>query len=271
MSRILKPYDVITAPEVFRLSDHPAGLQPPIATPEPEEQEQATEQAAEPPMGDICTYRSKQLEEQARVVYEAAIRQSQEESEAILAKARAQAKQEADQILQMVLEEANNLRSQILEDARREAAQEKAQEIEQALLQVQTTLDELHQQHTRFLQQYEQELKSLALEIASKILNKRVEQDDTQLLELVKAAIESIKQVPWMSVQLSRQNADLIAALQEHLATADLRTVARIEVVPAELPSGSCLIETPEGIVDASVSTQLENLNESFQQAEAAI
>ena len=271
MSRILKPYDVITAPEVFRLSDHPVEDTQPLGIPEPEVPEQRMEQSEEPPMGDICTYRSKQLEEQARAVYEAAIRQSQEEGEAILAKARAQAKQEADQILQMALEEANSLRSQILEDARREAAQEKAQEIEKTIWQAQTTLEELQQQHIRFLQEYEQELKNLALEIASKILVKRIEQDDAQLLEMVKTAIESIKQVPWMSVQLSRQNADLIAALQEHLATADLRTDARIEVVATELPSGACLIETPDGIVDASVATQLENLRESFQQAEAAI
>lgn len=40
----------------------------------------------------------------------------------------------------------------------------------------------------------------------------------------------------------------------------------RLDVTAAELPPGGCVVHTPEGMVDASVDTQLGNLAALFQQ-----
>ncbi len=272
LSRILKPGDVVAADEVFQLPDIlPQEPQPPLpqdtqGRQEQLEQEEAAAQPPQAPADDLP--RAQQLESHAKLVYESTIRKAQEESDAILTRAREQAKREADQILQMALQEAEALGVQLSEQARRQAAGERAQEIQQTLNRAETALEALNRQHAQFMRQYEEELKWFALEIASKILHRRVEEDDAQLLELVKAAAESVKRVPWMTIQVSQEMTGLLAALQQYLAVSGNQPAPQVDILAIQQPPGSVLIETPEGIVDASVSTQLKNLKESFQQAE---
>ncbi len=270
LSRILKPGELIPADEVFRLPDIP--VERPTAQPLPAESEGEAIPQPNTTTEFVGLERARRLESQAQTVYEATIRKAQQEAAEILSKAQAQAKQEADQILELALEEAQRMTKRLTEDARREAAQELSQEIRQTINRASASIEDIGRQYSQFAQQYEQELKWLALEIASKILHKRIGEDDTQLLELVKAAADSVKQSPWLSIQISQEAHGLAAALKQHLAMAEGRRAGQqVDIVPAALPPGSCIIDSPEGIIDASVETQLENLREAFVQAESSL
>ena len=72
------------------------------------------------------------------------------------------------------------------------------------------------------------------------------------------------KNAEWISVEVSARLPGLVEELKTLLTGRP--DLPRLDVTAAELPPGGCVVHTPEGMVDASVDTQLGNLAALFQQ-----
>lgn len=83
------------------------------------------------------------------------------------------------------------------------------------------------------------------------------------MIGLVKAAISTVKKSKWITVEISEQMAGLIQKLEQ-----ELRSVGddKVDVRPIDAPVGVCHVDTPDGVIDASLETQLENLRLYFEQ-----
>lgn len=110
-----------------------------------------------------------------------------------------------------------------------------------------------------FLTEHESNLKWLALEVVEKILQVKLEEDDSIMLNIVTEVIEKVKKSDWVKVQLSNKAIGLIDNLKHIIAP-------HVEITTAPLPLGTCIVDTPSGILDVSILTQLENLKEYFSQ-----
>ena len=91
------------------------------------------------------------------------------------------------------------------------------------------------------------------------LLAKKVGEDDTVMLEMVDKAVQGVRNEAWVRVDVAQEMVHLIDQLTQLYAGQDNIGVSAIPATP-----GTVHIETPSGMVDASLRTQLSNLREYF-------
>ena len=198
---------------------------------------------------------------------------AQVQAEAILADAR----REAERFMEQAREES----ALELEDMRRQAASEGFQQgMQEGLLagrleaQQQLEKDAVQQaadvkaflqaaqvEKELLLEKSKEDLKELALAIAEKVIRVSLRSSSDILIRMIEAATAKKRRCEWVQIYIAdcdaRTNAQTIPELTEamrHLSD-------RVRVIPmADDESGTCIIEMPDEIIDASVSTQLDNL-----------
>lgn len=190
----------------------------------------------------------------------AALAAKQQEVEELSKRILKTAGDEAAKITQAAQEKAEALREAARRDGYRDAREEKAREISGSLARVEQVLAELNDRQDQFFAAYEQELESLAIAVAEKILAHAVERDPAQMADLVMQAVGSVKTDDWITVELSDQLPELAGYLQKEYA--EYLDRRQIELAMEDAPKGTCIVQTPTGITDASIATQLGNLRD---------
>jgi flagellar assembly protein FliH len=100
----------------------------------------------------------------------------------------------------------------------------------------------------------------LALAVARRILHRELTVSPDALLGLVKAALEKVDAREVNQVRVSRQDAPLVQGFFEKMGLP-----RRIEVVAdPSLSPGSVILESDRGSLDASVDTQLTEIERGF-------
>ena len=110
---------------------------------------------------------------------------------------------------------------------------------------------------------YESEIARLSLDIAEKILRQKIELKDNAVSKIIENVIADYKNVEWVKIYISDKD-DVKSIEADKSLISELQKISndiKIEV-KKDLKEGSCIIETPDSIVDASVDTQLNNLKE---------
>ncbi|HEX6545181.1 MAG TPA: FliH/SctL family protein [Bryobacteraceae bacterium] len=108
--------------------------------------------------------------------------------------------------------------------------------------------------------QAEGDLARLAVAIARRILHREIQVDHDALLGLIKAALAKVDQREIHIVRTHPDNVDLVQRVLE-----SGRTQKRIEIAgDARLDRGALVIELSRGQLDASVETQLEEIERGF-------
>jgi flagellar assembly protein FliH len=106
----------------------------------------------------------------------------------------------------------------------------------------------------------EQDLVKLAIAIAQRVLHRELATDPEAILGLVKAAFERLNARETQRLRLGPTDARV---LDEHRDRLSLPP--RIElVVDGSLPQGSVIFETTRGNLDASIGTQLAEIERGF-------
>lgn len=165
---------------------------------------------------------------------------------------------EREKILDQAREDAERIRDQARREGRQEAIDQWTGEVKRTLSEVESLLDQLRTQQTEYFAQYQKQLHHLAVDISEKILGKSVAEHEDEMKALIAQAVSGIRNVDWISVEVSDRLPGVVRWLETELAAQS--SVKRIEAAARDLPLDACIIRTPEGSVDASVSTQFENL-----------
>lgn len=213
----------------------------------------------------------EQEQEQGRVAYD-----MDEEVERIYVRA----KQRSEQTAARILEEAYAERDRIVRTAEedrvrtRERAREQGYEegLYQAAQKISGDIENISAEVRNLKASMEDareelagKMVALSLDMAEKILHKKLEEDDMAMEQLALDVIRSEKEKKKMVLTVSDRTGGLIEALEEELEPVRERYQSTIKIKSADGQEGICRLDIPEGIIEASVFSQLDNLREELK------
>lgn len=142
-----------------------------------------------------------------------------------------------------------------------EAYEEVENKIHKTYEELKAMISEIEERKQQILINYEEGLTELSIKIAEKILKNKINTDKNTLVGIVKDVTRDYKNVDMIRISLHGEEEDIEmdTALTKVLAGAS--NDVRIQY-KADLEEGSCIIETPDTIVDAGITTQINNLKE---------
>lgn len=140
-------------------------------------------------------------------------------------------------------------------------------ELAELMKEAKKTLKNLFEVRNNVLDSAENEIALLALAIAEKIINTKIETDRESVLGNIRLALEKIKGREEVIFRVNPQDIDIVKAHKDEYnkiaeGLKNIEFVADHGVEP-----GGCIIETNLGNVDARISTQLLAIKMAFEEA----
>jgi flagellar assembly protein FliH len=156
--------------------------------------------------------------------------------------------------------EVEQARQNGLEQGLRQGRQEAAAEMESALDRLAQTIQEVAQVKRKVRSEAENELVKLSLAIARRILHRELTADPQALRGVVYAALQRLQNREITRIRVFPAAVPAVRAALERNGG-----MAAIEIVAdGLLPAGGLLFETALGELDASVETQLQEIERGF-------
>lgn len=198
----------------------------------------------------------------ARVQAEAIVRAAQEAAEKLLADARTQAQIQSDRIR---------------EDAQRQGYQEgyaagsanaerdlkagREAQAAQMTAQLAAFMEDATRERERLLEETQTDMRDLAVAVAEKVIRISLKSSSGIIAKMIQDATEKMKRREWVHIYVSGCDAKGLAQITPRLTRALAAVSDHIRIIPmTEEEAGACIIETPDTIIDASVSTQMTNI-----------
>ena len=100
--------------------------------------------------------------------------------------------------------------------------------------------------------------------MAERILRKRVEEDETEMLDLIEQAVLSERDKKSITVHVPARASGLVEELEQRLNPLMGKNGSSLRIKTEDRPAGFVQVETEEGIVDASLDVQLTNLKKQL-------
>jgi flagellar assembly protein FliH len=267
-SRIIKDAKISASPVVIAMHDftelNVAELE------QPELGEPTDESATELPPVNQQTEPKLRVDEELvlagkKQVAELLERANQEIAD-LKAQASREAAQEAERLKESATEEgkqqghAAGLR-QGLEDAKRQMAEQ----VKQTADNCNAIVDAAEQDARRILQEAEPKIIELVLAISRKVIKDEVEERPAVVLELVRGALERVRDQNQITIHVSPDDYEFILQSRRQLQAVVGAEQTLTLTADAVLTKGGCLIETSFGTVEAGIDTQLESIRRVLQ------
>ena len=115
-----------------------------------------------------------------------------------------------------------------------------------------------------------EELRDLALAIAEKVVSVSLKSSSEVICRMIQAAIDKRKRREWVHIYIAECDAKQLVKLPQSLVSALSALSGRVRIIPmADDEAGTCIIEMPDEIIDASAATQLNNIRSLLSDAPA--
>ena len=198
----------------------------------------------------------------AQIQAEEILADARRDAERILKQARADADREAENVFAKAREEGYQEgyvagMAQAAEESkqlREEQAQRLEEEVHRFLGHASVALD-------RQMDQSVDDLRDLALAVAEKVVCVSLKSSADVISRMIQTAIDKRKKKEWVHIYISECDAKRLTQIPASLSGALTALSDRVRIIPmADDESGTCIIEMPDEIVDASAATQLNNL-----------
>ncbi|WP_206459637.1 FliH/SctL family protein [Anaerovorax sp. IOR16] len=109
--------------------------------------------------------------------------------------------------------------------------------------------------------QYLKQMKEMVLTIAEKVINVSLKSSAEVIERMILFALETSGSYQWAKVRISAEDAKRMQEVGVDLESALKHVAERVKIVVIEdAPSGTCYVEFPDQIIDASAQTQLQNI-----------
>ena len=205
--------------------------------------------------------RAKEIEQEAALKAEEILQKAKEDAEALVEKAKEQIEQ-----MKKAAEQSGYEKGML--EGRKKAETECKTEYEKmsrnTLQDVKEVIENVEQMKEDLLKRYRNQLKDVAIAIAEKVIQVSLKSSEEVIERMVISATERLKTREWAKVYIARCDAELMVegdtVLLQHL------NHLKIVVMENETP-GTCIIELPDEIIDASASTQMVNIKEILNSA----
>ena len=202
---------------------------------EPEESAPEAEEKDTPSAVDFAQIQAEKILEDAR-----------RQAEDYLARRQMEAEQEAEQVRQQAQSEGYR--------------QGYAEGLRQAGVEGQAELQKQREQQVR---ETRGELCELSLAIAEKVIHVSLNSSSEVVARMIQVATEKLKRREWVHIYVGGCAAKEVSAITPELMTALAGLSDHIKIIPlSDDEAGTCIIEMPDEIIDASASTQLKNIRD---------
>lgn len=224
------------------------------STPEPEPEEKEPEKELPDPEEEPVSY--------AQIQAEHIVKDAHRQAEEIIKKAEADAELRAEAISEQARERGY--------DEGYSAGMAKAREDEEIRLEeqaralgadVQHFLDQASDALDRQLDENVDELRDLAMAIAEKVVCISLKSSTEVISRMIQTAVDKRKHKEWVHIYIAECDAKRMAQIPESLSLTLSALADRVRIIPmTDEESGTCIIEMPDEIIDASSGTQLNNI-----------
>ena len=206
---------------------------------------------------------AKDEEQEERFATEAAkeiIAEAEKKAEQILADARGQ----ADILRQKAFRDGYEEGRQ---DGTREAYEEQRRLLDEEVRQLQSNaadvIKSISIEKTKLLEQYVDDLKRISLAIAEKIVQTSLQSSGDIVKRMILAATDKITKKQWAKIYITKCDTGISMDVDTEFLDAMSKLSDNIKIITMDNgEEGTCIIELPDEIIDASVSTQLENIKD---------
>ena len=174
-----------------------------------------------------------------------------------------------EELAEFYRDELNAIALEVEIKAYSDALQSKKAELQQSIDSISQKINEMEELQKAYLNDYEKKLKFFAIDIAEKLVCKKISEDDLYLQELVTKTVSECKGTNWLTLEVSDSLAGLVEAAKVELSKPEYRGVA--EVKPIACADDTCVVSTETGAVVATISVQADNLRLAFREAEMEV
>ena len=175
------------------------------------------------------------------------------------------ARAEAAGLVQGAQAEAEQIRSQAREEGLAETTETLAQEREQLAAQQTAAIAEINAERERFYREAEPELLKLAFTIAEKIIGRELSEHPELVLDLIRKSLKRLKDKSELRIRVNPEDLQLVREARAELA-GSVDGIEKIEVTDdRRVGRGGCIIESPDGTLDARIATQLAEVERSME------
>lgn len=235
-----------------------------VGEPEPEEEpvveqaepeaEPAEEAEAEPEEENPVSY--------AQIQADKILEEARAQAEQIREKAKLDAELKAQEVYSAAREDgfregyAQGMTQAVEEGKRRSEEQAAAMEKE-----VSDFLDKAGAELDRHMDSFVPDLRDLAMAVAEKVVCISLKSSADVISRMIQTAIDKRKRREWVHIYIAECDAKRLTQMPASLTTALSALSDRVRIIPmADDESGTCIIEMPDAIIDASAATQMNNL-----------
>ena len=206
---------------------------------------------------------------------ETPVHYAQLQAELILNQAREEAQQILDQARETAMREQEEIRAGARDEGYREGyAQGIAKAMDDSVRDREATAARLEKEVQSFLEkaslareemllQSRDELLELCLSIAEKVVRVSLRSSSEVIVRMIQTATERMKRQEWVHIYISGCDSRQLAQISPALTSSLGALSQHIQIIPmGDDEIGTCIVETPEEIADASVSTQMSNIRD---------
>lgn len=191
-----------------------------------------------------------------------------------------EANQQAEEIIKQAQHEAERIKENVFEIASKEGYQDGYQKAYQEhkakmdeetaifLLQLRDLVQAFESEKAQLISQNIDELKELAISIAEKVIQISLKTSGEIIKKMIITATNKMKLKEWAKIYICKNDSALIVESNADLLDAISHLSEHIKIVVMEDSApGTCIIELPDQIIDASASTQIENIRAIMKSA----
>ncbi len=200
------------------------------------------------------------------------------EAEAAAKKLRQEAEKEREQLLRSAAKEAESLKQEASEAGHREGhekgyqeGKEEAQkEMKDSLLETnkkaEQTLRTAREAADYYMEHAEEDIARIVMQVAEKVIPQHFLDVPQVILPAVRQAILKVRDQKEVNVHVAPDGYDMVLMARDEFRSLLTDGTAVLEVTSDEsLKPGDCVIETPNGGVDARLQTQIELIRQAVQ------
>ena len=135
-------------------------------------------------------------------------------------------------------------------------------EYAELITQANNVLEAAQKDYQATLEKSDHAIIELAIATADKILNKKLEEEPEQFINIVKSAIEEIDDQSTVMINLNPANYETVLNQKDELERILTHDTKLSIYLNEELGENDCIIEHPYGQIDASIDTQLKQIRD---------
>ena len=220
------------------------------------EEEQKKKEAAPPPPPPPTPV------DYAKLQADAILQDAERQAEEIRERARSEMAEECERQYALAREDGRRLGyNEGMSSAYEQAQQEYAVRADALMKDVQKFLDRVAAAEDARCDEAMEGMKELALTVAEKVIKVSLQSSREVIAQMIRSAVDKRKRREWVHIYLCETDAKGITQLPPSLAQSLADLSDRVKIIPmSDDEPGTCIIETPDEIIDASAATQLSNI-----------